>query len=155
MSPDSGTPFDVFLRLVRSGLGGKAGDGRQFVSWVHHDDFIRAIRFLIDQRFVSGAVNIAAPNPLPNADFMKAFRDAWGISFGLDAGRRLLEVGAFLHRTETELLLKSRRVVPGRLLQNGFLFRHPSWPDAARTLCQEWRAQHGRPAPAPHAEPTW
>jgi Predicted nucleoside-diphosphate sugar epimerase len=155
MTPDAGTPFDIFLRLVRLGLGGKAGNGRQFVSWVHHDDFIRAIRFLIDQRFISGAVNIAAPNPLPNAGFMKAIRDAWGISFGIGAGRRLLEVAAFLHRTETELLLKSRRVVPGRLLQNGFTFRHTSWPETARALCEEWRALRGRPAPAARAEPTW
>lgn len=155
MTPDAGTPFDIFLRLVRLGLGGKAGDGRQFVSWVHHDDFIRALRFLIDQRFISGFVNIAAPNPLPNADFMKAIRDAWGIPFGIGAGRHLLEVAAFLIRTETELLLKSRRVIPGRLMQNGFQFLHPNWPDAARELCEEWRALHGRPNAAPRAEPTW
>ena len=155
MTPDAGTPFAIFLRLVQFGLGGKAGDGRQFVSWVHHDDFVRAIRFLIDQRFLSGVVNIAAPNPLPNADFMKAIREAWGISFGIGAGRRLLEVGAFLHRTETELLLKSRRVISGRLMQNGFQFRHPNWPDAARELCDEWRALHGGRTATQRAEPTW
>jgi uncharacterized protein len=156
MSPDAGTPFDIFLRLARLGLGGPHGDGRQFVSWIHHDDFIRAVRFLIDQRFVSGAVNVAAPNPLPNAEFMKAIRDAWGVPFGIGAGRRLLEVAAFFLRTESELLLKSRRVVPGRLQQHGFLFRHPIWSEAARQLCDEWRALRGRPTPAaPRAEPTW
>ena len=155
MTPDAGTPFAIFLGLVRFGLGGPHGDGRQFVSWIHHDDFVRAVRFLIDQRFVAGAVNVAAPNPLPNAEFMKAIRDAWGIRFGIGAGRRLLEVAAFIHRTETELLLKSRRVVPGRLMQHGFLFRHPNWPEAAQQLCDEWRALRGRPTGAPHAEPTW
>ncbi len=155
MGPDAGTPFDIFLRLARLGVGGRHGDGRQFVSWVHHDDFVRAIRFLIDQRFISGAVNIAAPNPLPNAEFMRAIREAWGIGFGIGASRRLLEVAVLLRRTETELLLKSRRVVPGRLAQHGFFFRYPHWPEAARQLCDEWRALRGRPTPAPRAQPTW
>ncbi|MEA2417069.1 MAG: uncharacterized protein QOI58_3726 [Thermoanaerobaculia bacterium] len=155
MTPDAGTPFAIFLNLVRFGLGGKAGDGRQWISWVHHEDFIRAIRFLIDQRFIAGVVNIAAPNPLPNADFMKAIRKAWGIPFGIPAERHLLEVAAFVHRTETELLLKSRRVVSGVLTRNGFRFQHPSWPEAAIELCDEWRALHGRPSGAPRAQPTW
>jgi uncharacterized protein (TIGR01777 family) len=155
MTPDAGSAFDIFLRMVRFGLGGKAGDGQQFVSWVHHDDFIRAIRFLIDQRFIAGVVNIAAPNPLPNADFMKAIRKAWGMPFGIPAGRHLLEVAAFLIRTEPELLLKSRRVVSGVLTRNGFRFQHPNWPEAAIELCDEWRALHGRPSGAPRAQPTW
>jgi uncharacterized protein (TIGR01777 family) len=155
MTPDAGSAFDIFLRMVRFGLGGKAGDGQQFVSWVHHDDFIPAIRFLIDQRFIAGVVNIAAPNPLPNADFMKAIRKAWGMPFGIPAGRHLLEVAAFLICTEPELLLKSRRVVSGVLTRNGFRFRHPNWPEAAIELCDEWRALHGRPSGAPRAQPTW
>ncbi|MEA2341974.1 MAG: uncharacterized protein QOF63_143 [Thermoanaerobaculia bacterium] len=155
MTPDAGTPFAIFLNLVRFGLGGKAGDGRQWISWVHHDDFVHAIRFLIDQRFIAGVVNIAAPNPLPNDDFMKAIRKAWGIPFGIPAERHLLEVAAFVHRTETELLLKSRRVVSGVLTRNGFRFQHPNWPGAAVELCDEWRALHGRPSGAPRAQPTW
>ena len=155
MTPDAGTPFDIFLRLVRFGLGGKAGDGRQFVSWVHHDDFIRAVRFLIDQRFIAGVVNIAAPNPLPNADFMKAIRKAWGVPFGIPTGRHLLEVVAFLIRSEPELLLKSRRAVSRVLTRNGFRFQHPNWPEAAIELCDEWRALHGRPSGAPRTQPTW
>ncbi|MBV9070474.1 MAG: DUF1731 domain-containing protein [Acidobacteria bacterium] len=155
MTPDAGTPFSIFLNLVRFGLGGKAGDGRQFVSWVHHDDFVRAIRFLIDQRFIAGVVNIAAPNPLPNADFMRAIRKAWGVPFGIPAGRRLLKVVAFLIRSEPELLLKSRRAVSGVLTRNGFRFQHPTWPEAAIELCDEWRALHGRPCGAPRTQPTW
>jgi len=155
MSPAAGSAFDIFLRLARLGLGGAHGDGRQFVSWIHHEDFVRAVRFLIDKRFIAGAVNLAAPNPLPNAEFMKAIREACGAPFGIGAGRRLLEMAAFVHRTETELLLKSRRVVPARLQQHGFLFRHTGWAEAARALVEEWRALRGRPAAAPRTEPTW
>jgi uncharacterized protein (TIGR01777 family) len=77
MSPDARGPFDVLLGLVRRGLGGAAGDGRQFVSWVHHEDFVRAVVWLIDRDDVEGAVNIASPEPLPNADFMRVLRRAW------------------------------------------------------------------------------
>jgi uncharacterized protein len=92
----------------------------------------------------------AAPEPLPNVDFMRAIREAWGTPVGLPAARWMLEVGAVFLRTETELILKSRRVVPGRLLESGFTFRFPSWPDAARDLVREWRALHraGSPSPA-------
>ncbi len=139
MSADRGGVFDVLLRLVRLGLGGQAGDGQQFVSWIHEADFIRAIRWLIERDDISGAVNLAAPNPLPNAEFMRALREAWGIRLGLPSPAWLLEIGAIFLRTETELILKSRRVVPGRLLQQGFAFEFPSWPEAARNLCERWR----------------
>lgn len=155
MSPEKGGPFDVLLRLVRYGLGGRAGDGRQFVSWVHHEDFVRAVRFLIDRPFVDGPVNIASPHPLPNAEFMEALRKAWGIRFGLPAHPWMLEIGAMLLRTETELILKSRRAVPMRLVRYGFRFDQASWPEAARALCAEWRALHGQPAAAPRAEAAW
>ena len=139
MSPDPGGVFETLLTLVRRGLGGKAGDGRQYVSWIHHVDFVRSVRWLIDRESFEGPVNLAAPNPLPYADFMRAFREAWGISFGLPATRWMLEIGALLMGTETELVLKSRRVVPGRLLQEGFSFEFPAWPEAARDLCVAWR----------------
>lgn len=139
MSPDRGGAFDLLLKLVRFGLGGRAGDGRQFVSWIHDRDFIRSIFWLIDHDQVEGPVNLAAPNPLPNGDFMSALRDGWGIRFGLPATEWMLEIGAFLLRTETELILKSRRVVPGRLLDAGFVFQFPAWSEAARDLCTRWR----------------
>jgi hypothetical protein len=139
MSPGRGGAFDVLLGLVRRGLGGTAGDGRQFVSWVHHEDFSRAVSWLAEHDDVVGAVNVAAPNPLPNTEFMRALREAWGIRVGLPAKRWMLEVGAVFLRTETELVLKSRRVVPARLSDAGFSFRHPTWPEAARDLCREWR----------------
>jgi uncharacterized protein (TIGR01777 family) len=135
MSPDQGGVFDVLSGLVRHGLGGASGDGRQYVSWIHERDFVRAIYWLIDHTEMVGPVNVAAPHPLPNADFMRELRSAWGIRFGLPANNWLLEVGAFFLRTESELVLKSRRVVPGRLLESGFAFEFPSWPAAAAELC--------------------
>ena len=140
MSPDRGGIFDTLLGLVRRGLGGRAGNGRQYVSWIHHLDFIRSVRWLIDHEAIAGAVNLAAPNPLPYADFMRALRQAWGIPFGLPATEWMLAIGVRLLGTETELVLKSRRVIPGRLLAEGFSFEFPSWPEAARDLCAAWRA---------------
>lgn len=142
MSPDVNGIFDVMLRLVRRGLGGTSGDGRQYLSWIHDADFIRSIRWLIEREEMSGAVNIAAPNPLPNRDFMCVLREAWEISFGLPANKMMLEVGAMLMRTETELVLKSRRVVPTRLLESGFEFEFPHWAEAARNLCERWRREN-------------
>jgi NAD dependent epimerase/dehydratase family enzyme len=94
---------------------------------------------LIDHDKIDGAVNLAAPRPLPNADFMRAVRDAWGIGLGLPASETMLELGTWLLRSETELVLKSRRVVPGRLVQHGFTFEFPTWPAAASDLCERWR----------------
>ena len=135
MSPDRGGIFDTLLRLTRRGLGGRAGDGRQFISWIHEADFIRAIHWLIERDDFTGAVNLAAPEPLPNAEFMRILRDACGMPVGLPVTEWMLEIGAYLLRTETELILKSRRVVPGRLLNAGFTFEFPRWPEAACELC--------------------
>jgi uncharacterized protein (TIGR01777 family) len=139
MSPDPGGVFDVLLGLVRRGLGGASGDGRQYVSWIHEHDFIRTIYWLMNHPEMEGPVNLASPNPVPNAEFMRGLRAAWGIRFGLPASEWMLEAGAFLLRTETELVLKSRRVVPGRLLQSGFVFQFPTWTEAASDLCRRWR----------------
>ena len=142
MNPDPGSPFDMLLRLVRFGLGGTSGSGKQFISWVHDQDFSRAVMWLIDHDDLSGHVNIAAPNPLPNSEFMRTLRKAWGISFGLPASDAMLELGAFVLRSETELILKSRRVIPTRLLQSGFIFQFPTWAEAANELCSRWRSAH-------------
>lgn len=140
MNTDAGSPFRLILRLVRLGLGGKSGDGRQYISWIHEQDFVRAVLWLIENENLEGPVNIAAPNPLPNAEFMRVLRAAWGMPFGLPASKWMLELGAYLLRSETELILKSRRVIPTRLLQSGFKFQFPKWPDAARDLCAAVRA---------------
>jgi len=140
LSPDAGGAFDTLLALVRLRLGGRAGDGRQFMSWIHDEDFTAAVRWLIEREAIDGIVNVASPNPLPNAEFMRLLREAAGVRFGLPARDWMLEVGAFFMRTETELVLKSRRVVPGRLLEHGFRFRFPDWEDAARDLYRRWKA---------------
>jgi uncharacterized protein (TIGR01777 family) len=139
MNPDPGSPFDMLLRLVRFGLGGQSGDGKQYVSWIHDQDFVRAVLWLIEHEEFAGPVNLASPNPLTNAEFMRALRSAWDMPFGLPATEWMLEIGALVLRTETELILKSRRVVPTRLLQSGFDFHFPTWPDAARDLCARSR----------------
>lgn len=140
MSPDPGGVFATLLRLVRLGLGGRAGDGRQYVSWIHDADFVSSVRFLIDREDLAGPVNLASPNPLPYADFMRELRKAWGMPVGLPATEWMVEIGTFLMRSESELVLKSRRVVPGKLLESGFAFRFPHWDPAAQDLCERWKA---------------
>jgi uncharacterized protein (TIGR01777 family) len=139
MSPDHGGAFDMLLRLVRLGLGGRFGDGQEFVSWIHDHDFVQAVDWLIQHEELVGPVNLAAPNPLPNSEFMREIRRAWDISFGLPSTKWMLELGAFVLGSETELMLKSRRVVPSRLLQSGFAFQFPTWAEAAQDLCARWR----------------
>ena len=139
LSPAPGSTFATFLNLVRIGLGGTQGNGRQFVSWIHETDFARAVEFLIDREDLAGPVNIAAPHPLPNREFMEALRDAWAMPNGLPMPWPLLEIGTFLLRTESELVLKSRRVVPTRLLEAGFEFQFSQWPEAVDDLVRQWR----------------
>jgi hypothetical protein len=140
LSPSPGSVFQVLSRLVRMGLGGRQGSGRQFVSWIHAADYARAVEFLIEHEEISGPVNMAAPEPLPNSDFMAALREAWQMPNGLAAPSMAIELGAFLFRTESELVLKSRPIVPARLLQAGFQFEFPSWPEAAGDLVRQWRS---------------
>jgi hypothetical protein len=139
LSPDRGGIFDVLLGLVRHGLGGTVGNGRQFMSWIHEHDFVGAVYRLIENEHLHGPVILAAPNPLPNAEFMRTLREAWGTRFGLPAPGFILEIGTAIMRTESELVLKSRRVVPARLLADGFAFRYPQWREAAAELCARWR----------------
>jgi uncharacterized protein len=140
MAPGRGGAFDVLWRLARYGLGGPVAGGRQYLSWIHDRDFVRAVAFLLRHDTISGPVNLAAPHPLPHREFMAELRRAAGVPFGLHATRWMTELGAFVLRSDTELLLKSRRVVPGRLLAAGFDFALPHWPEAARDLVARSRA---------------
>jgi uncharacterized protein len=135
MSPDRGGIFDTLRTLVNRGLGGTAGTGRQYISWIHERDFVNAIYWLIEHDDLSGPINVAAPNPLPNREFMKTLRKACGMAVGLPANKMMLEIGAVFLRTETELVLKSRRVVPKLLTNSGFRFEFLDWREAARHLC--------------------
>jgi uncharacterized protein (TIGR01777 family) len=137
MSPDRGGVFDVLSRLARLGLGGPVAGGRQYVSWIHERDFVRAVQFLVDREDIDGPVNLAAPNPLPQREFMRTLREARRLPPGLPATRWMAELGALALRTDTELLLKSRRVVPGRLLKAGFGFDFQHWAAAARELAAQ------------------
>lgn len=130
------------LRLGRLGLGGTLAGGKQFVSWIHQEDFCRAVEWIMEHESFNGMVNLAAPNPVTNAEFMATIRKACHAPFGLPATRWMLEIGAFFLRTETELLIKSRRVVPGKLLTNGFSFRHPQLLPAIEQLVNETSSPH-------------
>lgn len=145
MSPDPGGIFAALLGLVRWGLGGSVGDGRQYVSWIHETDFVRAVLWLVEHEDLSGPVNLAAPGPLPYAELVRTLRRAWGRRIGLPTPRWMLEIGAFVLRTESELVLKSRRVVPGRLSASGFAFEFPTWERAAQDLCGRWRSPAADP----------
>ena len=140
MSPDRGSVFDYLLWLSRLGLGGPVAGGGQYVSWIHGDDLVRAVLFLLERDEFSGPVNLAAPEPLPQRDFMRVLRRAWGRRPGLPATVAMAGLGAWALRSDPELLLKSRRVVPGRLLDAGFEFDHPTWEDAAADLVAAVRA---------------
>lgn len=134
MSHEPGGAFHAYADLVRKGLGGPMAGGRQFVSWIHEADFVRAVSFLLETESLDGAVNLAAPGPLPNAEFMAALREALDKRRGMPTPSWMIRLGCWLRQTEPELVLKSRRVVPGRLLEAGFAFRYPAWPEAARSL---------------------
>ncbi len=126
--------YPMLRLLTRLGLGGRMGDGKQFVSWIHVQDFCRAIEWLIKHEELSGVINIAAPNPVTNAEMMKTFREVCRMPIGLPATKWMLELGAFFLRTETELIIKSRRVVSRRLPELGFTFDFPSLRPALEDL---------------------
>ncbi|MGC4048070.1 MAG: TIGR01777 family oxidoreductase [Armatimonas sp.] len=136
MAPGAEGIFGAFYGLVKAGLGGPMAGGAQYISWIHGRDFCRSVEFLIEHSEISGPVNLAAPHPLPNREFLGILRKAIGMPLGLPSTRWMLEIGAWLRKTETELLLKSRRVVPGMLLAAGFEFRYPTWPEAVKDLVE-------------------
>jgi uncharacterized protein (TIGR01777 family) len=144
MSPTRDGVFDVLSGLTRVGLGGSLGGGEQYVSWIHDQDFARAVKWLIEREDLEGEFNMAAPYPLPQRDMMSVLRHEYGARLGLPATKWMAEIGAFFMRTDTELILKSRRVVPGRLLQSGFKFQFPDWTHAAQDLAARWHEERKR-----------
>ena len=131
---EEGTVLQVLLRLARLGLGGPMGSGRQRVSWIHEEDFCRAVEWLIRHPEMDGIVNVGSPAAVSNRGLMAAVRRAAGVPFGVPAARWMLELGALALRTETELVLKSRWVIPGRLKNHGFQFRWTGIASAIRDL---------------------
>jgi len=138
--------FPVLRRLARLGLGGSMAGGRQYASWIHEQDFCRAVQWLIDRPELSGVFNIAAPHPITNEEMMRTMRQVCRTPFGLPASLWMLELGAFFLRTETELIIKSRRVVPRALTDSGFSFRFPELRGALEDLNDKLR-RHPGPVP--------
>jgi uncharacterized protein (TIGR01777 family) len=132
----NGGAFVPIKMLAKFGLGGKQGKGNQFISWIHEKDFARAIEFIIEKELTE-VVNIVSPNPVKNYDFMKTLREIIGVSFGIPTNKLLLEIGSFFIRTETELVLKSRNVIPKRLQENRFTFEYESLEKAFKNLIQK------------------
>jgi uncharacterized protein len=132
--PGPGTVFHVLRRLAWLGLGGSMGGGRQFVSWIHHEDFCRAVEWILEHPEMRGPVNVVGPGPLTNREMMSVFRQVCGRAVGLPAARWMLEIGAWIMRTETELMIKSRRVMPAKLLGAGFTFRFPTFQSALEDI---------------------
>jgi uncharacterized protein len=111
-----------YINLVKFGLGGIQGTGNQMFSWIHVEDLFRIVLFLNKREDLNGTFNCSAPEPVSNREFMKKMRKAMNIPIGLPAPKWLLEIGSVLIRTETELVLKSRWVLPERLEKEGYKF---------------------------------
>jgi len=136
LAHEPGTVFEVLSKLVRWGLGGAQAGGRQRVSWMHLDDWIAALEWLESQTLADGVFNLTAPEAPTNAEWMRAFRTVHGAPLGLPASRWMLEIGARLLRTETELVRKSRWVAPSRLAAGGFRWRWPELQPALENLIE-------------------
>ncbi len=127
---NNGGVYRTLRSLARWGLGGPIAGGHQYISWIHEEDFTRAIEWLIDNKELTGPVNIASPTQIPQRDMARIILRARGMPFGMHATRSMLELAAFIHRTEAELILKSRRVTPAKLLASGFEFHYPRMEEA-------------------------
>lgn len=129
-----GGALQPIKKITQLGLSGKQGDGKQKFSWVHQDDFVRSLDFLIKNDTLKGPFNIVSPMVTTNSELMKYMRSVLKVPIGLPSSKPLLEIGAFIIRTETELLLKSRYVIPERLIKAGFTFTHPELKKALHNL---------------------
>lgn len=131
---NNGGAFTKLKLITKLGLGGKQGRGNQNVSWIHISDFCKAVEFIIENKNISGEINITAPHPLSNEEFMRKLRKEMKIPLGLNAAVWQLEIASILLKTETELLLKSRNVYPEKLMNNGFKFTYPNVEAAFKDL---------------------
>lgn len=136
LAPGRGGAYDLLARLARFGLGGSLGGGAQYFSWIHGDDFCAALDHLIAAEHLAGPVNLAAPEPLRQREFARVLRRSLRRPVGFPATRWMVSIGTLALRTDPELVLKSRRVVPDRLLADGFEFRFPTWATAAADLAR-------------------
>ena len=123
-----------FVKLVRFGLGGKQGSGKQMFSWIHMEDLFGIILFLQSRKELNGAFNCCSPHPVDNATLMRTLRQTMHMKFGLPSPAWLLKIGARIIRTEPELVLNSRWVIPERLLEAGYIFRYPVIDGALKNI---------------------
>ncbi len=123
-----------FINLVKFGLGGRQGNGKQMFSWLHIEDLFQIIQFLLANKHLEGIYNCAAPDPVTNNIFMKAMRHKLKPLFHLPSPKLLLQIGAYIINTETELILKSRWVMPKKLLVAGYVFRYPTLEKALQNI---------------------
>jgi len=130
----NGGALQSLKKITTLGLGGKQGDGLQKFSWIHEEDFLKSIDFIIHNKNIEGPINIVSPTPTTNNYLMKLMRDKLKVPFGIPSPKPLLEIGAFILQTETELLLKSRNVIPERLLKEGFSFKYYHLTNALEDL---------------------
>eukprot|EP00408_Alexandrium_pacificum_P040347 CAMPEP_0171273476 /NCGR_PEP_ID=MMETSP0790-20130122/62306_1 /TAXON_ID=2925 /ORGANISM="Alexandrium catenella, Strain OF101" /LENGTH=280 /DNA_ID=CAMNT_0011742469 /DNA_START=17 /DNA_END=856 /DNA_ORIENTATION=- len=138
---EKGGPFDTFYSAAVLGFGGRMGSGKQWTSWIHEKDFVGAVDFLIARADVSGVVNVCAPNPVLQEEFMVTLRKKAGICYAVPMPGPLVTLFTYANRSDPEIPMKSRRVVPGRLLQEGYEFAHPHWETAAEESVRTWRAK--------------
>jgi uncharacterized protein (TIGR01777 family) len=131
LANEPGTVFDVLSKLTICGLGGTMGPGTQRLSWIHMEDFLRAVEFIMDNPMLDGVINLTSPEFPTNREWMRIFRETIGMPIGLPATRWMLEIGAWVLRTETELVLKSRWAIPTRLHDAGFTWR---WGHATQAI---------------------
>ena len=126
--------FPYYVNLARTFFGGAQGSGRQKVSFIHIQELYRIIKFLIHDRSLSGVFNISSPSPVTNRSLMHSIRKRMGIPIGIPLPEKLLELGAGIVRTKVELLLKSRFVLPERLLHEGYIFKYRNLNDMLPVL---------------------
>ena len=129
----NGGAFIPLKKLTQFGLGGKQGNGNQFISWIHEEDFARALKFVIDKEII-GVINIVSPQPVKNKIFMSKLRTQLNVPVSIPTPKLLLKLGAKIIGTEPELVLKSRNVIPERLNQQGFAFEFDTLDKALKNL---------------------
>ena len=134
LANEKGSVYDVLCGLTSRALGGAAGAGNQRVSWIHMEDYLRSIEFIMRDPFLDGILNITAPDFPTNREWMRYFREMVGMPLGIPAAKWMLPIGALLMNTETELVMKSRWVDPLRLREAGFRWRYPEASEAINNL---------------------
>ena len=134
ISPIKKGYFDVLRTMVKRGMGGPIAGGQQYISWIHYIDFIRVIEFIMSNEAISGVLNVGSPNPITQKEFMSQFRKACDVSFYFPITKGMSELGAIFMKTDTELVLKSRRMIPKKLLSHNFQFQYPDWPSTLEDI---------------------